>query len=498
MASEPQATPSPADIWAAVNKPSTEAPQSGPDLTTVVTRALAFAPIAAPSAVPPAALYSDVGQRLRPSQQRPQRINDFTLEHYVAETAEGESYWVLKNDATATYLRLSDDQLFVWSLMDGRHSLRDLNLAYLQQYGKIAPSLVSNLLDQLEDGGFIVGSGASLYEQVRHEVSISSKRSFWQQLRASLTIGNFQFTFHNLDARLTRLAALVNPLLFHPISLAVYLVVSVVGIALFLLYLFSPAYRPIVEAPTELRGWSLLMLYLAYFVSIFVHELAHALACKRYGREVRRGGLLLYYGLPAFFVDTDDMWLAERHQRVMVSWAGPLATLIVASLCAIAIYFTPAHGQGGGTLVGVLYALALMSFINSLFNLNPLLELDGYFMLMDWLEIPSLRARAFNFVFTVLPRRLLHPQPMSREKKIFAWFGLLSLIYTVFALWLGVNFFATLVDWFSGLLGVSLAGWPALLIGAVILALISRRALTAGFQTFMRWLRPAKSITQQD
>jgi putative peptide zinc metalloprotease protein len=497
MASEPQASTLPADIWTAISQPPSEDAPPTPDLTTVITRTLAFAPlpVATPGA-PPAALYSDVGQRLRPSQQHPQRITAFTLEHYVAETNEGESYWVLKNDAAATYLRLSADQLFVWSLMDGQHSLRDLNLAYLQQYGKIAPALVSNLLDQLEDGGFIVGSGTSLYDQVRRQLNVSADRSFWQRLHAIISIGNFQFTFRNLDARLTRFATIVNPIIFHPLALAAYLVISVVGVALFLVYLFSPDYRLVVNAPTQLRGWSLLMLYLAYFVSIFVHELAHALACKRYGREVRRGGLLLYYGLPAFFVDTDDMWLAERHQRVMVSWAGPLATLVVAALCTIAVYFIPAHGQAGGTLVGVLYALALMSFVNSLFNLNPLLELDGYFMLMDWLEIPSLRARAFNFVFTVLPHRLLHPQPLTREEKIFAWFGLLSLIYTAFAIWLGVNFFAALVDWFSGLLGVPLAGWPALLIGAAILALISRRSLTAALQKLKYWLRPRVSVTQ--
>ena len=482
MASEPQAPPPASDIWAALTR--AEANQvniAGPNVNDIVARDLAFAPLPSSSSTTSPTIYAEASDRLRPSQQHPQRINDFTIEHYAAETSAGESYWVLKNNTAATYLRLSDDQVYLWALMDGQHSLRDLNLAYMQRYGKIDPTTVSSLLDQLEDGGFIVGSGASLYAQVRRALSLSVSRSPWQRLWEGFSIGNLQFSVHNLDARLTRFARIINPILYHPLTLAAYLVISVVGVALFLIYLFNPAYQPVVTAPTQLRGWSLLMLYLAYFVSIFVHELAHALTCKRYGHEVRRGGLLLYYGLPAFFVDTDDMWLAERHQRVMVSWAGPLATLVVASLCTITLYFSPAHGQEGGPFVGVLYALALMSFVNAFFNLNPLLELDGYFMLMDWLEIPSLRARAFDFVFHVLPARLLHPQPLTREQRLFAWFGLLSLIFTAFTIWLGVSFFAALVDWLSSLLGVRLAGWPSLLVGGLILALISRHALAVAF-----------------
>ncbi len=481
MEIEPQAPPPASNIWAALNRPASEANPATPNINEVVARELAFAPLPLPSAPLSPTIYANASERLRPSQQRPCRITDFTIEHYVAETAAGESYWVLKNNVVATYLRLSEDQVFLWALMDGQHSLRDLNLAYMQSYGRIDPATVSRLLDQLENGGFIVGGGASLYTQVQRTLNLSGSRSPRQRLRAGLSIGNLQFSVHNLDARLTRLARVVNPILYHPFTLAAYLIISAVGVALFLIYLFNPAYQPIVVAPTQLRGWSLLMLYVAYFVSIFVHELAHALTCKRYGHEVRRGGLLLYYGLPAFFVDTDDMWLAERHQRVMVSWAGPLATLVMASLCAIALFFSPANGQEGGPLVGVLYALALMSFVNAFFNLNPLLELDGYFMLMDWLEIPSLRARAFDFVFHLLPIRLLHPQPLTREQRLFAWFGLLSLIFTAFTIWLGISFFASLVDWLSNLLGVPLTGWPSLLIGGLILALISRHALVAAF-----------------
>ncbi len=501
MASKPPAPSPAADIWAALDRAeASEGNIAGLhplNINEVVERDLAFAPLSPPTTTTatPATVYVAASDRLRPSQQRPLRITGFTIEQYVAESATGESYWVLKNNAAATYLRLSDDQVYLWGLMDGQHSLHDLNLAYMQRYGKVNPATVSRLLDQLEDNGFIVGGGTSLYAQVRHALSLTTSHSPWQRLRAGLTIGNLQFSVHNLDARLTRLARIVNPILFHPLALAAYLIISIVGVALFLIYLLDPFYQPVVVAPTQMSGWSLLMLYFAYFISIFIHELAHALTCKRYGHEVRRGGLLLYYGLPAFFVDTDDMWLAERHQRVMVSWAGPLATLVVAALCTLALYFSPAHGLGAGPLIGALYALALMSFLNAFFNLNPLLELDGYFMLMDWLEIPSLRARAFDFVFHALPAHLRHPQSLTREQRLFTWFGLLSLIFTAFTIWLGVNFFATLVEWLSSLLGVRLAGWPSLIMGGFILALISRRALAAAFAGLRRRLRPTHPLS---
>ena len=69
-------------------------------------------------------------------------------------------------------------------------------------------------------------------------------------------------------------------------------------------------------------------------------EMAHAFTTKHYGRKVRRGGLLVYFGNLAFFVDTMDIWMEPKKARMAVSWAGPYSGLLVGSLCMRAIAAT--------------------------------------------------------------------------------------------------------------------------------------------------------------
>jgi putative peptide zinc metalloprotease protein len=82
----------------------------------------------------------------------------------------------------------------------------------------------------------------------------------------------------------------------------------------------------------------------------------------------------------------------------------------------------------------VLYQFAFLTYLTSFMNLNPLLKMDGYYILMDWLEIPRLRERSIAFIGKPLREKFRKHEPFTREEKIFAVFGLLSGIWTVIAL----------------------------------------------------------------
>src|SRR5207248_6739970 len=110
-------------------------------------------------------------------------------------------------------------------------------------------------------------------------------------------------------------------------------------------------------------------------VSILIHELAHALVCKSFGCEVRRGGFALFFGFPAFFVDTTDIWLEPRWRRIAVSAAGACADAVVAGACTLLTLVLPPE------LAAVSLAFAATTYVIVLFNLLPLLELDGYYVL---------------------------------------------------------------------------------------------------------------------
>ncbi|MBL8829130.1 MAG: efflux RND transporter periplasmic adaptor subunit [Planctomycetaceae bacterium] len=120
-----------------------------------------------------------------------------------------------------------------------------------------------------------------------------------------------------------------------------------------------------------------------------VHECGHALASERYGAPVTRAGLKLMLFAPVAFVDVTASWrLPQRTQRILIAAAGMIVELLVAFIAVL--LWTP----GSTRLVDrICVDIAVLAGGHTLlFNLNPLMRFDGYFMLADWLGITNLAA----------------------------------------------------------------------------------------------------------
>ncbi len=212
-------------------------------------------------------------------------------------------------------------------------------------------------------------------------------------------------------------------------------------------------------------GLGLLVLFLALNVMIFFHESGHALTCKHYGRTVLKGGFLFYYGSPVFFVDTTDIWMAPKSARITTSFAGVAATLILGGVLVIAITLFPTMAVSP-----VLFQVVAVGYLGVLLNLAPFMELDGYFILMDWLEIPRLRKKSLTFVRERLAPKLLREHtPFSREERIYSIYGLLTGTFTVLTVLLTIYLWQSQV---RGLIATVLSGGDilsAVLVGGLVL-----------------------------
>ena len=111
-------------------------------------------------------------------------------------------------------------------------------------------------------------------------------------------------------------------------------------------------------------------------------------------------------------------------------------------------------------------AIAALVF-SALLNLNPLLEWDGYFVLMDWLEIPMLRKRSMDFVKRKFLNKIISRESFSREERIFAVFGTMAMLYSVFIVSVILFFWQSRV---TGALGQleNMSGWVPPLIMALL------------------------------
>ena len=82
---------------------------------------------------------------------------------------EGE-YYILKNPASKTYYRLSERDYFLWQLMDGTQTVKDLVVAYFLQYGSFAFARVATLVQELKANLFLTEQPLHVYRQVRGQL----------------------------------------------------------------------------------------------------------------------------------------------------------------------------------------------------------------------------------------------------------------------------------------------------------------------------------------
>ncbi|HML23840.1 MAG TPA: hypothetical protein PKD09_19445 [Aggregatilinea sp.] len=362
---------------------------------------------------------------------RPRRIQGYALKKLT--DTRGDTYWILKNLRTDAYLRLTEEQVFLWEQMDGTATVQDIAVAYMLEYGKLAINSLLVLLDQLQGKGFIE-SLVNIYGAADRSVAERRSNVLWRRLARGFV--NTELSIGGIDHLVTRSYEMGGRLLFTRIAQWTMLAVIAVGGAAFLGMLLGLTDHSLTVFTGGGTGAviGIITLYVLQFATLLIHEWSHAVTTKHYGREVRRGGFLLYIGMPAAFVDTTDIWMEPRRPRIAVSWAGPHSGFFLGGLASLLVLAGP-----GPFLASLLSQFALLTYVTSFTNLNPLLKLDGYYILMDWLEIPRLRERSMAFVRGGLLQKLRTREKLVRDEQIFAVFGVLSALWTAIALILSIT-----------------------------------------------------------
>jgi len=177
---------------------------------------------------------------------------------------------------------------------------------------------------------------------------------------------------------------------------------------------------------------NLFLLYVGLVFIKLLHEFGHGMACKVYGGEVHTMGIMLMIFTPIPYVDATASWaFRERRRRMLVGAGGMIFELFAAAIAT----FVWANTQPG-TLNALAYNLMFIASVSTvLFNANPLLRYDGYYLLSDLLDIPNLYQRStqqLRYVFEgkLLGKKNLRPaSPFRNEQVTLAVYGVLSGLY---------------------------------------------------------------------
>jgi putative peptide zinc metalloprotease protein len=201
------------------------------------------------------------------------------------------------------------------------------------------------------------------------------------------------------------------------------------------------------------RTWmDVFLLYTLGMLVVGLHEFAHAHACKHYGGRVPAMGFALVYLLPAFFTDTTEGFVhATPHQRLIISFAGVWSEML---LCAVA---TPIWwGTPPETLIhnGAHFIMMMTGMMSLLLNWNPLIKLDGYYMLADSVGIPNLKEDSTAYTSAWVKKHIWQlpvevPYVPRRRRLGFVVYALVSGAYSYTVLYIVARFAGNFVRNFS-------------------------------------------------
>lgn len=170
--------------------------------------------------------------------------------------------------------------------------------------------------------------------------------------------------------------------------------------------------RAFAQSSTILQMGNLIPLYIAIFVTHFIHELSHAALTKYYGGHVRTMGVMLLMLTPLPYADLTSVWnFRDKWKRAAVGAAGMYADLFSCAIATIVWAYTP-PGAMNEIALNLMFVTAVYTFV---FNANPLMRFDGYYILSDLVEIPNLHTTAKAQVTSLFRTRVLKEQPESKD-----------------------------------------------------------------------------------
>jgi putative peptide zinc metalloprotease protein len=365
----------------------------------------------------------------------------------------------LKEPRRAAYYRLSAEGFYIWQQLDGEHSLRDITMGYLTTFGAFAPQAIADTIAGLAEAGFVEARSVKT-----RAADAAIRPALWERLALGARgVMEWETSLPNPDPAVTCLYRVVRWIYTRPAQVVLFLL-FLSGVAVLATHLSEASHATVGGA------WVIPALLVTYGVTILVHELGHALTVKAFGHEVPRAGVGWYWFGPIAYVDTSDMWLASRWPRIAVSIGGLYSSALLASAAAIGAVLV-----GSSLLSALLWQLSFLGFYLSVANLNPLMELDGYFLLMDWLDRPNLRRRCLAWLGNDLGRAL-HDRRELAAHRLEIFYGLGAALYIVFSSFLLLWVYCPVIrGWLHAFLPLTVAGVFAWLITGllVVLALLT-------------------------
>ncbi len=365
----------------------------------------------------------------------------------------GQVWYVLQDHQSGRFHRISPAAYLMICLMDGRRTLRQIWELANQRFADEPPSQdeTIQLPAPLHNADLLLGDLPPDMAELAHRTDTQRRRDLLLRLRNPLAV---RIPLLDPDRFLYVTAPLIRPL-FSLLGFIAWLALVATGIVLAAMH-WSELTSNIADRVLGLENIALILI--AYPLIKALHELGHGYATKIWGGEVHEIGVMFLVLMPIPYVDaSSSSAFREKWRRAAVGGAGIMVEMALAALALIAwINVEP------GIVHAILFDVMLIGGVSTmLFNGNPLLRFDGYYVLSDLLEIPNLRTRSNKYLLYLVQHYLFgasetaSPTSAPGERRWFVVYGFASFAYRLFIILAIALFVASKLF----VLGVLLALW---------------------------------------
>lgn len=300
----------------------------------------------------------------------------------------GRVYWVVKEPVGLNYFRFHEEEFAILQMLDGRTSMDQIKERFEAQFApqKLSYQELQQFIGQLHRSGLVLSNAPGQGAQLRRRRDEKRRKELLGKLA-----NVFALRFRGVDPeRLLRMLLPWTSWFFSlPAILAVLLIAACAGLLILVQF---DVFRSRLPAFHEFFGphnW----FYLACTMAAVkvLHELGHGLSCKKFGGECHEIGLMLLVFTPCLYCNVSDSWmLPNKWHRAFIGAAGMYVELFLASVATFLWWFSE-PSLFNQICLSVMFVCSVSTVV---FNGNPLLRFDGYYILMDLLEIPNLRQKS--------------------------------------------------------------------------------------------------------
>jgi putative peptide zinc metalloprotease protein len=327
--------------------------------------------------------------RMLPIRRRPDLVA--RRQHYL-----GRSYWVVKDPVGLNYFRFQEEEYAILQMLDGQTSLDEIKDRFEADFPpqKITLEELQQFLGMLHRSGLVVTDLPGQGRQLRQR---RDERVRKQLLSAVSNILCIRFKGFDPERLLNWLYPYVR-WFFSPITVALCCLLGLSALLLVAVE-FDVFHSKLPEFYQFFNVHNAFLLAAVLGVTKVMHEFGHGLACKHFRGECHEMGVMVLVLTPCLYCNVSDSWmLPNKWHRACIGAAGIYVEAVLASICTFLWWFSE-PGLFHNLCLNVMFVCSTSTII---FNANPLLRYDGYYVLSDLVEIPNLRQKAT----TILSRKL--------------------------------------------------------------------------------------------